>query len=296
MSLPAELLTLSEVEVVARLQEFADDTLDEVIALTDNAALVNRLARVERGRRTERAQLGGSGGTSNLLPGRRLTQTELNQRSEERTVAEWVDSNPEEAAGAVKEKGWKKLVREARQAKREATTLPPPPLPVGVFDVLYADPPWRYEHSVDKNRSIENQYRTLTLPEICALEPPAATDAVLYLWATNPKLQEALTVVEAWGFTYVTNMVWVKDKIGMGYHARQRHELLLIATKGTPGTPAAADRPDSVIEAPRGRHSAKPRKVYDLIERAWPNGRYLELFARNDRAGWGSWGNEQLGP
>jgi N6-adenosine-specific RNA methylase IME4 len=84
----------------------------------------------------------------------------------------------------------------------------------------------------------------------------------------------------------------VKDKIGMGYYARQRHELLLVATKGAPGVPMPEDRYDSVIEAPRGQHSEKPHIVYDMLEAMYPTFRKLELFARNSRDTWHSWGNE----
>ena len=166
--------------------------------------------------------------------------------------------------------------------------------PSGPFHTVYADPPWRYEHPVSASRKIENQYPTMTNDDICAVPVAdiAAADAVLFLWATNPKLAEALAVVEAWGFTYRTNMVWVKDKIGMGYYARQRHELLLIATRGTPGTPSPSTRPDSVIEARRGRHSAKPGGVYDLITSMYPDVPRVELFARTVRPGWMAWGNE----
>jgi N6-adenosine-specific RNA methylase IME4 len=168
----------------------------------------------------------------------------------------------------------------------------PPALPAGTFDVLLADPPWRYDFAETDNRKVENQYPTMEADEIAALEPPSAPNAVLYLWATAPKLREALQVIEGWGFNYVTNLVWVKDKIGMGYWARGRHELLLVATKGQPGAPDPGDRPDSVIEAPRTDHSAKPDIVYDLIETAMPDRSYLELFARSGREGWTSWGNE----
>ena len=180
-----------------------------------------------------------------------------------------------------------------RKAKRpKAEPKEPPPLPEGTFDVILADPPWQYDFSETDSREIENQYPTMTVEEIAALEVPAAPNAVLYLWATAPKLREALQVVEGWGFTYVTNLVWVKDKIGMGYWARGRHELLLVATRGKPGVPEPADRPDSVIEAPRGLHSEKPPLVHDLIETAMPDRAYLELFARTEREGWTAWGNE----
>lgn len=191
------------------------------------------------------------------------------------------------------EKGhWsRKDLREAVRAAR----LPgaPPALPAGTFDVILADPPWQYDFAETDNRKIENQYPTMDVDAIAAVELPAAPDAVLFCWATAPKLREALVVIDAWGFDYKTNLVWVKDKIGMGYWARGRHEHLLVATRGAPGVPEPADRPDSVIEAPRTEHSRKPAAVYDLIETALPDRRYLEVFQRGvKRHGWTTWGNE----
>lgn len=167
---------------------------------------------------------------------------------------------------------------------------------LGKFVVIYADPPWRYENPPmgGSNRSIENQYPTMELDAICAL-PVIATaheNSVLFMWATTPKLSESMRVLDAWGFDYRTNMVWVKDKIGMGYHVRGRHELLLIAKRGELPPPAAEDRPDSVIEAPRLDHSAKPHVVYDIIDRMYPGVRKLELFQRQPRDGWLGWGNQ----
>lgn len=177
----------------------------------------------------------------------------------------------------------------------------PGSLPAGKFAVLLADPPWQYEfNSTDAARAIENHYPTLTADEIACLEDAdgrpvadlAADDAVLFLWATNPKLSEALTVIEGWGFTYTTNLVWVKDRIGMGYWARQRHELLLVATRGSMSPPPEHLRPDSVIEAPRGRHSEKPPSVHEFIEAIWPGTPKVELFAREARDGWVAFGNQ----
>jgi N6-adenosine-specific RNA methylase IME4 len=123
-----------------------------------------------------------------------------------------------------------------------------------------------------------------------------ATDtAILYMWAPSPKLAEAMTVVESWGFVYRTCLVWVKPTIGPGYWARQRHEMLLVATRGSMPTPLPPTRPDSVIEAPRGRHSQKPAVVYELIERCWPSLAKVELFARMARDGWDRWGLEAPG-
>jgi N6-adenosine-specific RNA methylase IME4 len=171
------------------------------------------------------------------------------------------------------------------------------PLPDGTFRVLYADPPWRYEFSRSGSREIENQYYTLEVDEICALEDEdgrrvkdlGAPDSVLFLWATAPKLTESLDVVKSWDFEYRTHLVWDKVRMGMGYYGRSRHELLLIATRGEPGVPESSDRPESIIAVERGEHSAKPEVFYELIERMF-DGPYVEVFARAQRSGWEWWG------
>jgi N6-adenosine-specific RNA methylase IME4 len=171
----------------------------------------------------------------------------------------------------------------------------PPAWPVGQFRLLYVDPPWEYEHIVTESRAIANQYPTLTLDAICALTPPAAPDAVLFLWATSPKLAEAFQVLQAWDFSYRTCAVWDKEIVGMGYYFRQQHELLLVAARGAAPVPEPSDRPASVFRVRRGRHSAKPQQVYELLEAMYPTltaHDRVELFARQPRAGWTVWGNE----
>lgn len=170
---------------------------------------------------------------------------------------------------------------------------------LGKHTIILADPPWRYEHPPmgASNRSIENNYPTMTLEEICALPVSeiANDDSVLFLWATAPKLVECMKVVEAWGFLYRTNLVWVKDKIGMGFYVRNQHELLLIAKRGELPPPLEDRRPSSVFDAPREEHSEKPEIVHDIIERMYPESRAkIELFARQERAGWKTWGNQIL--
>jgi len=162
------------------------------------------------------------------------------------------------------------------------------------YPVIYADPPWRYEHIETESRAIENQYPTMALDEIKALDLDAIAldDCVLFMWATSPKLGEAFDVLKAWGFDYRTCAVWDKQKIGMGYYFRQQHELLLVAVRGQPMTPAPADRPSSVLSFPRGEHSAKPVEVYELIEAMYPELPKLEMFCRSPRKGWGAWGNQ----
>jgi N6-adenosine-specific RNA methylase IME4 len=171
------------------------------------------------------------------------------------------------------------------------------PLDVAIrYPVIYADPPWRYENPPmgATNRAIENHYPTMDLAEICALplRDLATDDAILFLWATAPKLAECMAVVTAWGFVYRTCMVWVKDQIGMGYHARNQHEILLIGKRGEIPPPAPENRPSSVLHAPRGEHSAKPDAFHGLIERMYPDLPRIELFARAARPGWAAWGNQ----
>lgn len=187
----------------------------------------------------------------------------------------------------------KQYERAAARAAANATHATQP-LPDRKYPVIYADPPWRYEHSVSGSREIENQYPTMTLDEIKALRIPAQDDAVLFLWATSPKLLEAMEVLEAWGFLYRTCAVWDKEKIGMGYYFRQQHELLLVATRGSLPTPEPRNRVSSVFRTPRAEHSEKPECVYEALEAMYPRMPKLELFARKARAGWEAWGNVDL--
>jgi N6-adenosine-specific RNA methylase IME4 len=193
------------------------------------------------------------------------------------------------------EKQEKTAKRKAEKAARvsEIEEAEPAPLDsIGPFPVLYADPPWRYDYTEDTSRQVENHYPTMALDEIKKLVVPASEDAVLFMWVTSPKLVEGLDLLDAWGFEYRTCMVWVKDKIGMGYYARQQHEMLLIAKRGALPVPDPEDRPPSVIQAPRGDHSAKPDQVYELIERMYPLQEKCELFQRRPRPRWAGWGNQ----
>jgi len=118
----------------------------------------------------------------------------------------------------------------------------------------------------------------------------------LFMWSTAPHLPEALQVMQSWDFEYVTHMVWVKDKIGLGYWVRNQHELLLIGRRGDMLTPAFENRPSSVFNAARRAHSQKPDEAYEIIERAYPELPKIELFARGEaRLGWAVWGNQAQG-
>ncbi|MGC2077984.1 MAG: MT-A70 family methyltransferase, partial [Xanthobacteraceae bacterium] len=116
--------------------------------------------------------------------------------------------------------------------------------------------------------------------------------SMLLLWVTAPFLQQAFDVIAAWGFTYSSNLVWVKDRIGTGFWCRNQHEHLLIGRRGRFRAPKPADRPLSVIAAPRREHSRKPDEVYEIVERAYPDVPKIELFARQRRPDWDVFGDE----
>jgi N6-adenosine-specific RNA methylase IME4 len=169
------------------------------------------------------------------------------------------------------------------------------------YPVILADPPWDFEVWDEKSgsqRAAANHYPTMELADICRLPIAelATPDAVLFLWITAPCLFQAKEVIEAWSFEYVSNYVWIKDKIGNGFWNRNQHEHLLIARRGNFPAPKPADRSSSVISAPRREHSRKPDEVYELIERMYPELPKIELFARHARSGWAAWGNQAQAP
>ena len=132
----------------------------------------------------------------------------------------------------------------------------------------------------------------MTLDDIKALPVPATSDCVLFLWATPPMLPQALEVMAAWGFTYVTQVIWDKNADdGHDYWFINRHETLLVGKKGKIPTPASGTQQRSMIKAPVGRHSAKPESFYRLIEEYFPNLPKIDLFARGKmRPDWAAWG------
>lgn len=177
---------------------------------------------------------------------------------------------------------------------------------VGEYGVIYADPPWRFQHWSGKGtaRAADNHYDTMTNEQIAALPlgDLAGPDCVLFLWTVWPKLEETLPMIKGWGFTYKTcAFSWMKadpyrlfadDKTpfaGMGYWTRANTEPCLLATRGKPKR-VNADVRQGII-APRREHSRKPDGVHERIEQLVA-GPYVELFARQQHPGWDVWGNQ----
>ena len=226
----------------------------------------------------------------------RQAHNNLSDEEYEAAKAESVETETPLTRSALKEKGKQKRREETRQEREKNLSAKATQLPTGEqkFSIIYADPPWQYDFTKSANREIENHYPTMDIEEIKALNVSefCHTDAALYLWATAPKLRESLSVMEAWSFEYKTNMVWVKDRIGMGYWARSQHELLLIGTRGNFPAPSKAKCVSSIIEAPRRKHSEKPVQCAELLETLYPDMAKIELFCRSPREGWAVWGYE----
>jgi N6-adenosine-specific RNA methylase IME4 len=128
----------------------------------------------------------------------------------------------------------------------------------------------------------------------------AAAQSHLYLWVPNALLEEGLRVMEAWGFTYKSNLVWYKirkdggpDGRGVGFYFRNVTELVLFGVRGSMRTLPPGRTQVNILGTRKREHSRKPDEIYDIIESCSP-GPYLEVFARFRRSGWTQWGNEDV--
>lgn len=172
------------------------------------------------------------------------------------------------------------------------------------FATVLADPPWRFTNRTGKvapeHRRL-SRYETMTLDDICALpvEGLAAPTAHLYLWVPNALLPDGLRVMEAWGFSYKSNLIWHKvrkdggsDGRGVGFYFRNVTEIILFGVRGKNARTKDAGRSQvNMLQTRKREHSRKPDEQYELIEACSP-GPYLELFARGQRRGWSTWGNQ----
>jgi N6-adenosine-specific RNA methylase IME4 len=189
------------------------------------------------------------------------------------------------------------------QPLRPENAAPPLPQTPGGFQTVLADPPWRFTNRTGKvapeHRRLD-RYSTMTLDSIKEIPVHSciAENAHLYLWVPNALLPEGLDVMQAWGFRYVSNLVWAKrrkdggpDGRGVGFYFRNVTELLLFGIRGSMRTLPPARKQVNMIETRKREHSRKPDEQYELIEACSPGPR-LELFARHSRAGWTVWGDE----
>jgi len=195
--------------------------------------------------------------------------------------------------------GWTRseLRKNIRAASRTKIIEGQAPLE-GMYRVIYADPPWTYSDSgatVDGSLGkAERHYPGMSVEEICELpvRAHALPDSVLFLWVTSPMLSICWPVIEAWGFTYKSSIVWDKVLGNYGHYVRVHHELLLICTRGSCLPDRPTPMPDSVQVVRRSDvHSEKPEEFRKIIAALY-DGPYLELFARKRIDGWTSFGND----
>lgn len=172
------------------------------------------------------------------------------------------------------------------------------------YKTILADPPWQFTNRTGKvapEHKRLNRYPTMPLEEICRLPVEKIIDETshLYLWVPNALLPEGLSVLEAWGFQYKTNLIWYKtrkdggpDRRGVGFYFRNVTEILLFGIRGKNARTLQPGRSqENIITARKREHSRKPDEQYPLIEKC-SRGPYIELFARGPRKGWDVWGNQ----
>jgi N6-adenosine-specific RNA methylase IME4 len=162
------------------------------------------------------------------------------------------------------------------------------------FPVIYMDPPTKFSAG-DSDRSTENHYPTMTEEELARLPVTdlATYDAVLFIWTTVPWLRKTLRLIEAWGFEYVSEYVWDKQHMSLGFWARNQHETLLVAKRGNIPAPDPSLLERSLFREQRTDHSAKPAFFRDMIGRYYGELPKVELFPRGELPeGWHGWGNE----
>lgn len=172
------------------------------------------------------------------------------------------------------------------------------------FSTILADPPWQFQNRTGKvapeHRRL-SRYPTLALDEIknIPVQSACADRCHLYLWVPNALLKEGIEVLEAWGFTYKTNLIWYKirkdggpDRRGVGFYFRNVTEVILFGVKGKKARTLQPGRSQANIISSRKReHSRKPDEQYEIIEScSW--GPYLEMFSRGTRPNWHCWGNQ----
>jgi N6-adenosine-specific RNA methylase IME4 len=172
----------------------------------------------------------------------------------------------------------------------------------GVYRTIVADPPWEYEdgtgasYSARGRRDCDLPYPTMTVDEIAALadDVRALADkrSTLFFWTTNRYLADAFHIVAAWGYPHIATLVWCKQRgLGSGGVFYSNVEFVLYCRRPQVAAPARIH--SRWFDWPRGAHSAKPEALLDLVEQVSP-GPYLEMFARRNRLGWDTWGNEAL--
>ena len=169
-------------------------------------------------------------------------------------------------------------------------------LPNKKYDIIYCDPPWKYQLQLSGGSKASNHYPTMSCEELCELpiENIAADDCLMFMWIGSPKLVTAMRVGFDWGFEFSTiGFVWDKQRPLPGSYTLSQCEICLVWKKGKIPDPRGSRNERQFLSQSKGVHSAKPEEIKDRITRMFPEQSKIELFARRTiEDGWDYWGNE----
>ena len=172
------------------------------------------------------------------------------------------------------------------------------------YQIIYADPPWDYKGQKQHRGAgaggkdsggAETHYPCMKLRQLKLMRVPEITedDCLLFMWATSPHLDQAIELMQSWGFDYKTiGFVWNKERVNPGFYTMSQVEICIIGKKGKIPSPRGARNIRQYLKEMRGKHSAKPKEVRKRIEKMFPSQRKIELFARTTSRGWDSWGHD----
>ena len=223
-----------------------------------------------------------------------------NQSSKWQKIANIPEEKFENYLEVEKELSTSGAIRVARQIERqekiEEIKKSNPQQVEGIYQVIYADPPWKYndQQNTEKLGGAEKHYPTMSIEDLCELNIGEIADknSILFLWTTSPLLEDTFLVINAWGFNYKSSFVWDKVKHNMGHYNSVRHEFLLICTRGS-YTPQNIKLFDSVQSIEKtNKHSEKPEEFREIINTLYPYSNKIELFGRKKVDGWDVWGNQ----
>ena len=208
------------------------------------------------------------------------------------------------------------IYSEAAKKRTKQNGMPTlyPDFPKKKFDIIYADPPWDYNgklqfdktstgmEEIDVSRKIFIssacfKYPTLKLEELMNMpvREIAKDDCLLFMWATNPHLEQSITLGKGWGFEYRTvAFIWDKMNHNPGKYTLSNCELCLVFKRGRIPQPRGARNIQQLIRSPRRAHSMKPDEIREAIEKMFPTQECIELFARRECKGWTVWGLDIL--
>jgi N6-adenosine-specific RNA methylase IME4 len=223
-----------------------------------------------------------------------------NERSEAQRLAKIPQATFDSIKAGTKTKtqATREVKEQARESQRQQNSAKVKSTPkvetiTGLFSTIVIDPPWDWgdEGDVDQLGRAKPDYSTISYPDLLKLKvgEKAAQDAHLYLWITNRSLPKGFSLLDAWGFRYITALTWCKPSFGMGNYFRGQTEHVLFGVKGS--LQLKRKNQGTWFQAPRGPHghSSKPEEFIQLVESCSP-GPYLEIFSRQQRKGWSVWG------